>query len=353
MSAVRIAVPIALALAASGGPCDAAKRRFFAATGFAKGADAVRAAGDAARDMMSRFRAAGMRPLAVLFLERVESRRELGAAAGAKVKEVAGGVPTYGHGGCGRYGIPWADVRDDEPSVLVLGLAGEGLEVTAAGVGGGIKYDYSKRPEDRERVKALREACRSRGAELGRRLPPFRKPGLAILLGALHNNWHVTFAEGVRESLGPDAPLIGGVGKWNDYVYLDGRDLADVAGRKTPVGQMLVGVQGDIAVSLAGRACKNTWRRGTALADGDAVAGKVLAGLGGRRPALLLAFSCVTRLRNCKIMDPSVEHARVSGVVGEGVPAFGAYCGGELGFDMDGRFSAGGDRLMMAAIAAR
>ena len=83
----------------------------------------------------------------------------------------------------------------------------------------------------------------------------------------------------------------------------------------------------------------------------DAVTAKALAGLGDKKPAAVLAFSCVTLLHDSKINDPGVIYARLAKGLGAATPVLGCFCGGELGTDNAGSFSVGGDRLMLAALA--
>lgn len=338
----------------------------FAATGLSKDTDVMAAAEEATAAMMEQFRAAGRTPAAVIFLERVVGSgqfRNKGQDIGDRVKRAAGGVPTFGHGGVDVYGLTFGpDVRNEESTFLVLGLAGANLQVRGYATGGKIEYSYpsSQRPEDPERAaqwerevareKELRQAALTRGRQLGEQIPRLEKPGLILVLGALHNNWHVTFVEGIREALGQDVPIVGGVGKWDDYVYNDGTPLADASGKPATAGQLAVVIQGDMQVSLAGEVCPDKYKPEGVQATIGRVTEQSLAPLGGQTPDVVLAFSCVTLLRDSKIMDPSVLYAPLRQAYGEQASIFGCFCGGEIGQSGD-EFSAGGDRLMVAVLA--
>ena len=246
----------------------------FAATGVSKNPDVMAAAEEATKAMMGAFQAARRKPTAVIFLERVtapDTFKGRGQLIGDKVKQLAGGAATFGHGGVGTYGPALtADLKDKDSSFLVLGLGGANLDVKGYAVGGTIQYSYASetpRPtdpaklpqweKDIARENTLRQVCRDKGAALGHTIPAatLAKPGVILLLGSLHNNWHATFLEGFRLAVGDKTPVVGGVGLWNDYVYNDGQPVKDPDGKESPIGQMAIVIRGDIRVSLAGQAC--------------------------------------------------------------------------------------------------
>jgi len=344
-------------------PQALAAPKVFAATGLSTESDVMAAAEEATRAMMARFQAASRKPGAVIFLERVANPGGFAAKAGqigGRVKELAGGVPTFGHGGVDTYGVVLGpDVKDGQSTFLVLGIDAPSLDVRGYAVGGQIQYDYvSERPRPEEPAAARkweqgvlreiqrRDAARQRGRDLGEMIPPLRQGGFILLLGALHNNWHVTFLDGLREKVDPRVPMLGGVGRWQDYVYNDGQGLTDTAGRPTSVGQLAIVVQGQMKVALVGARAADTSRLAAVQAMIADVAGESRQKL-GQNPAAAVAFSCVTLLRNTKVMDSGVFHAALAQAYGADTPIVGAFCGGELGIDSAGAFSAGGDRFMV------
>lgn len=334
---------------------------FFAATGTwtaepdAKDLDPVAAAEAATKDMMAKFAKAGKTPKAVIFLERVKDLPpQKGKAIGDKVKATAGGAATFGHGGAGTYGVTMADVADQAPTFMVIGLAGDELDVAGYLSEGGIQYSYinkktrdaaeagdEKAQSEVEKEKALRETCFAKGKALGEQVKPLEKTGFVVLLGALHNNWHVTFAEGFVDGFNTETPLVGGVGKWNDYVYNDGQ---------CAVGQLAITVQGDLKVAAAGKAAKDTWKKAVLQSEMAEIKKATDAKLGETKPEVLLTFCCVTRLRNPKL-SPADKLSDLRTLWGQDVPIFGGFCGGEIGWDLDGKLTAGGDRLTVIAVA--
>jgi hypothetical protein len=320
-----------------------------------KALDPVVAAEAATKDMMAKFEAAGKTPSAVIFLDRVkESRFHGGKDVGDKVKEIAGGAATFGHGGCGTYGVTMSDVKDKTPTFMVIGLAGEGLDVQGYLSEGKINYTYlskdirkkaeagdaeaQKKVEDE---KALREACFSKGKALGEAIVPPGKSGFVMLLGAMHNNWHVTFTEGFVESFGTETPLVGGVGKWDDYVYKDGESAR---------GQMAIVIQGNLKIAAAGVNGANTWKKQILQSEMAQIHKKVDETLGETQPEALLTFCCVTRMRNPKL-NPADKLKDLRTLWGQDVAIFGGFCGGEIGWDLEGKMTAGGDHLTVMAIA--
>lgn len=360
---------VATTQAATTQAANASGADVFAATGLSKKTDVMAGAEEATKAMMDAFKASGKKPGAVIFLERVAEPGKFagkGKQIGDKVKELAGGAPTFGHGGTSEYGLTLgADVKDKDSTFLVLGIAAPGLEAKGYATGGKIEYSYpaEKRPDDVEKAKqweqdvakekVLRETAKTRGKQLGAMIPKLSKPGVVVFMGALHNNWHVTFLEGLREAVGEKTPVIGGVGRWDDYVYNNGDPVKTADGKDAPAGQLAVVIQGDMQVVLAGAVCEDKYKKEGVAATIEAVAKKGLAGLNGKKPAAVIAFSCVTLLRDSKVMDPSVLYAQMSKLYGPTTPLFGCFCGGEAGTANDGKFTAGGDRFMTAVIAEK
>lgn len=329
---------------------------FLAAVGYSDAADPLAAASAAAGDAVKQFRAAGVTPVAAVFLERLAGVTAAdGARIGAAVKKVVG-VPTFGHGGVGTYGLTWQAGKLGDGGLAVLLLGGQGLDVKGYAVGGRIEYDDSDDPAKAAKVRQLREAAAQRGDALGRQVPSLARPGLVLVLGALHNDWHVPFMTALHKRLPAGVPVVGGVGKWDDYVYLDGREMTDAGGKPTQVGQLAVVVQGNLRLAVCPVTARDKYKPAVVLEEGlDACRDvrKRLGGAAGTRPGseLVLAFSCVTRLDDAKLPGPAAELANIGGVFGPAVPVFGCFCGGEVGTDAEGRLSVGGDRLVICGVA--
>jgi hypothetical protein len=362
---MRIGACIALALAGVGAGAaasegegyfrvhgDVASATFFAATGWSGEADGLDAAEEATRGMLLKFADAGVEPVAVVFLERTGNvSAEEGALVGERIRELAA-APVFGHGGAvGTYGLTFGALEAGTPGLMVLGLGGRGLQVSGYAVGGAIEHSYERDPDGAAARRAIRRAAEAKGEALGRAIPKLAKPGFVLTLAALHNDWHVPFYNGLHKGLGGDVPIVGGVGKFGDYVYANGRDLTDADGEETPVGQLALVVQGDLRVGTAASVASNA-------ADGEAVLGEsreaareAYAQVGRAPPGLILAFSCVTRLATPGFGGPGLERAVLREAVGSEVPVFGCYSGGEVGFDAEGRLSVGGDRYVVGVVA--
>lgn len=322
---------------------------------------------EAAADMMSKFKAAGKTPKALLFVERIPGvTRFTVPAAGERIagvlKGAVGDVPVYGTGGAQSYGIGWgADVKSEEPTFIVLGLTGADLEVKGYVHGGKLDFIYNDRrtidaaaagdasaAEKVAREQDLRVQYRRAGEEFGKRIPPFASTGFVLLMGALHNNWHVTFAEGMAKGLPAGTSMIGGVGQWDDYVYCNGEAFDG-----GPVGRIAITIQGgDFDLALFGSSAEKVKfsRSGIDQHNAEVVA-ELEKRLGGKAEAMI-ALSCVTRMRDPKIMDPAVMSEDFVKRVGN-IEIFGFFCGGELFLDKDGTLDAGGDRLVIAGFRGK
>jgi len=360
-----------------------ASSTFFAATGLSTDADAMQAAEQATADMMAKFKAVKKKPKVVIFIERVDGIKIYGEDTGKfhipydigrAIKKASGAEKVFGTGGAQTYGITWGDLKDEQSSFMVLGLTGKDLEVNGYVDGGILSFCYPgvntfaklaagehEGIETIHRQKIQRATCKAAGFQLGQQIPVLCKPGFIVLMGALHNNWHVTYAEGLKESLPVRTQVIGGVGLWEDYVYCDGLEFHDrsIMAAQTVAGRIAITIQGtDFQFATMGgesvnKTCKEAIDRHTAD-----VAGRLLADLGGP-PDAMIAFSCVTRLRDPKIMDPKVltammhKHFAGSSSGRSDMQLFGCFCGGEVFLGLEGDFTAGGDRLAVAGLRAK
>ena len=142
-------------------PAPKPQPKFFAAVGRSHKADALAAAEEATSQALSTFRDSGARPVAAVFLQRSGAPAERCSPIGRRIRQLAG-APTYGHASA-RTGA--------EPTVTVLILGGEGLDVKACATGGEIAHDAGGDPARAAKVRTLRRACAERGEALGRQGP--------------------------------------------------------------------------------------------------------------------------------------------------------------------------------------
>lgn len=359
-----------------------ARKSFFAATGFSNSTEVMVAAAEATDAMMVKFRTAKKTPKAVLFIERVKDfviphdqpdKFHLANAIGRTIKDHAGGAKVFGTGGAGVYGITWGrDLKDGDSSFMVMGLTGSDLEVDGYTDAG---YFHASAPGDstlrlaREghplgwetiyREKIQRQTCRLHGQYMGRLLPPvLPKPGFIVLMGALHNDYHVTYLEGMKQDFAPKTSMIAGVGHMTDYIYCDGFEMHDRTGAAGPTvnGRLAVTICGsDFDFAVFGGECVNKSDAASIDRHTADVAGRLIERLGGP-PQAMIAFSCVTRLRDSKVMDPAmltagmIRHFFRGDEKGE---LFGCFCGGEAALVPDVGFTAGGDRLVAVGMRAK
>lgn len=329
-AAAPLTAPPARAADATGGP-------LLAAIGVSTSRDAQKAAEQAARSMLAKFRSRGRRPAAAIFLERSGRRpAEEGKAIGDRVKALLK-LPTYGSGGAiGTVGVTWWAKRDHEPTLQVLGLAGGGVKVRPYVAGGALPTG--------------RQAAEARARALGRRVLP-TGGGFALFLGGVGDEAAGAYLAALRDAMTPDVPLLGAVGKAGDYVYANGRPLKDPQGKPTAVGQLILMIDGESKVAAAGAASRNVGDGQAVLEEADAVARHAAETLGERTVRLVLAFSSVARLRTSGLDRPGTELGRLRTIFGRDVPVFGCFAPLQMGVDNKGRFSLGPGRLMLVALA--
>jgi hypothetical protein len=333
--AAAVAIAVAVPLAPSGRAAEPTDGPLLAAIGISTNRDAQKAAEQAARSMLAKFRSRGRRPAVAIFLERSGTRpAEEGKAIGDRVKELLK-VPTYGSGGAiGTVGVTWWAKRDHEPTLQVLGLAGGGVKVRAYLAGGALPND--------------RRAAEARGRALGRLVVPMGG-GLALFLGG-GGEVGGAYLAALRDAMRPDAPLLGAIGKAGDYVYADGQTLKDPNGTPAAVGQLILTIEGESKVVAAGAASRNVGDGQAVLEEADAVARHAADALGQRTVRLVLAFSGTARLRTSGLDRPGTELGRLRAIFGRDVPVFGCFSPLQAGVDNQGRFSVGPGRLMLVAL---
>ena len=334
--------------------------KFLAAVGASRNADALAAAEEATSQALARFKASGLSPAAAVFLERSGASPELGHRIGQRITQLAG-APTFGHGTETKRGQATfsssavaRSPQDTEgaksslsPFLTVLVLGGEGLEVKGYATGGRIEHDDVTGPADAVKAGSLREACGRRGEALGRQVGRVKRGGLVLLLGALGGDWHANFCTALHRQLGGRAAIVGGVGAWDDYVYVDGRELLDAAGRKTAVGQLAVVIQGGTQAAVQPVTFSNRWSPTAVLSEARQACADVSARLAAASPKLILAFGCAEGAPSAAGQSAALRQA-----FGHDVPIFGGTFSGQVGTDAEGRLSVGADRLVVCAVAA-
>ncbi len=319
---------------------DTARRpgtsRFAAGVAHAADANALAAAKRAAREAVAACKARGAEPVAAVFLERFDGQARTGEIGGA-VKAVAG-VPTYGQG---------TPAGGSATGVTVLVLGGASLEVAAVADGGRIAHEDSDASADAARVRKLREACTDRGQAFARRIRPPTRPGFVLLLGAIESDWHATFFTPVHERLGKEVPLIGGVGTWEDAIYLDGRPVRDAEGKPTNVGRLAVVVQGRLRVATACVPLSNRWNPAAVRIDRQHAASAAQRGLGGAECGLLLAVTPVG-VGSGGVAPDSLAGAGFP----PATPLLPLPLTGQVGTTAEGVLSVGADRVALCAVAS-
>lgn len=354
-------------------PAPRPPAEFLAAVGSSRNADALAAAEEAASQALARFKASGLSPAAAVFLERSGASPELGRRIGRRISQLAG-APTFGHGtkrgqatffssaaarspqdteGTKSSLSPFLQQDADgaksslSPFLTVLVVGGEGLAVKGYAAGGRIEHDDGTDPAEAVKAGSLREACGRRGEALGRQVGGLERGGLVLLLGALGGDWHANFCTALHKQLGVGAAIVGGVGTWDDYVYVDGRELLDAAGRKTAVGQLAVVIQGGTRAAVQPVTFSNRWSPTAVLSEAGQACADVSARLAAASPKLILAFGCAEGAPSAAGQSAALRRA-----FGPDVPVFGGTFSGQVGTDAEGRLSVGADRLVVCAVAA-
>ncbi len=340
---------IVLLLAAVG--ASAAEPSIFTLRSVQQQADPVQAARSAGEDLRAQAQARGWQLRVVLFQETWPSVVPADGARIGDALKTAVGVPTWGTGGSQPGYITNAEPAPAAGASLVaIGIGGDGLAVEVLVDAGEVAHDYDKDAAKAPAIIALREAAYARGLALARRLraPPAGQGACAILMGALHNDWHVPYGSGVSAGLPPGLPQAYGVGQMRDYLYADGAALFDPAGVATPTGRVLLLISGRIAVAQATRRLEDSaLPQARALMAGAAVA--VCRRLPAP-PALIFLFGSVGFIRGSGVVT-TVPYREVLDEALGPVPVHGGFLGGEGGLDDAGHLHIGGGRLSLLALA--
>jgi hypothetical protein len=201
-------------------------------------------------------------------------------------------------------------------SVCLLGIAGEGISVSAARVSdmGVSKLTFE------EHEPLIKERLDAAGVKLAGKLRRTDQDRLLILLADAHSPKNQHLVQGVQKVLGNGFPITGGSANKNagqTFVYFQGAAHADSA-----VALML---SGDFRVAMAGRKAMDNDQ---VIATAGEGAKQALSDFAGK-PMGILAFNCAGR--RGKLQRPEDELAAIRQALGDDLPMFGCYCAGEVG----------------------
>lgn len=219
----------------------------------------------------------------------------------------------YGFASYGSFG---QDGCSDNDTVRVIGIGGDGIQVSAAleeKLGAGkltMEDNYD------ELQKRLQDA----GASISAKLPKSKDSKLMVLIPDAHSPKNGFVVEGAQKVVGKDFPITGGSANKNPgqtYVYYQGKMFKDSA-----VALML---SGDFKVSLSGRKAMDNSKVISTAGEAFAEAGANLSG----KPIAALAFNCAGR--KGKLDNLEDELKAIQKEFGTETPIFGTYCAGEIG----------------------
>lgn len=218
--------------------------------------------------------------------------------------------------GAATYGSFTQDGCTDFDAVCLLGLGGDGLEVSAHLV---TEMGTARLVVDTE-TELIAQRLHKAGSELASGLRRTDRDRLLVLLADAHSPKNQFLVEGVQRVLGAAFPITGGCANKNagqTFVYYQGKMYEDSA-----VGLMLAG---DFRVSLAGRQANVNELVISSARDGAKQALGALAG----KPIAALAFNCAGRRSKLKKYED--ELGAMQEALGQQLELFGCYCAGEMG----------------------
>jgi len=276
----------------------------------AQNTDPFEAGKQAARALQERM---GQAPLhavvmAECFEDQAQKKQVLKGVCSILPKNIVFGFSTYGsfaQEGC-----------LDLDSVSLLGLAGDGIGISAALQQNLGIAELTMEEDDAE----LTERLRTGGSELAARIPRKDDDRLMVIMADAHSPKNQLLLDGAQQVMGKDFPITGGSANKNagqTFVYFQGRMYTDSA-----IALML---SGDFQVSLSGRQAKENAKVISSAADG---ADEALKGMKAT-PFSVLAFNCAGRQGRLDNIEDELK--AIQGVIGNDIPLFGAYCAGEIG----------------------
>ena len=204
----------------------------------------------------------------------------------------------------------------DTDAVVLLGIGGDGIAVTAA-----LEVDMGAAGLDMETQKdELATALSEAGKRLAGNVHGIDKGAVLILIADAHSPKNQFLIDGVQSVVGKEFPITGGSVNKNagqTYVYYRGGMYADSA--------IAILLSGDIKAAQTGRQAKSNDAVVTTAKEGAAAALKAL----GAKPIAALAFDCGGR--KGKLDNLADELAAIQVSIGKDVPLFGCYNAGEFG----------------------
>ena len=270
-----------------------------------------RKAGQAAAEALQKL--VGSTPLkAVLvsecFEDRENKQKVIDGVAAVLPKQLIVGGATYGS----FTQAGWTDAD----SVCLLGVAGDGIGVSAALV---TQMGASKLQFDAEREQ-VEKLLRDAGEKLARKLVRTPQDRLLILVPDAHSPKNQPLVEGVQQVLGKQFPITGGCANKNagqTFIYFSGAMYEDA-------GVALL-LSGAFEVALSGRQAKDNEAVIRTAGEGAAAALAKTT----KKPIAALAFNCAGR--RSKLKNIGEELAAIQKATGKQLPLFGCYCAGEIG----------------------
>jgi len=246
--------------------------------------------------------------LAECFEDQAQKKQVLKGVCSVLPEDIVFGFSTYGsfaQEGC-----------LDLDSVSLLGMSGDGIGISAVLQQNLGIADLTMEDDEAELIERLRTG----GLGLGTKIPRTDDDRLMVIMADAHSPENQPLLEGAQQIVGKDFPITGGSANKNagqTFVYFQGRMYTDAA-----IALML---SGDFQVSLSGRQAKENAKVISSAADGADEALKAMKA----RPFSVLAFNCAGR--QGKLDNIEDELTAIQGVIGDGIPLFGAYCAGEIG----------------------
>lgn len=242
------------------------------------------------------------------FEDKENKQKLLDAVCSVLGKEAVFGSATYGsftQNGCA-----------DFDSVCLLGIGGDGIDVSAALVTelGTATLTFD---EHQARIESLLHKA---GQQLAKQLPRSDADRLLLLIPDAHSPKNQYLVEGVQQVLGKQFPMTGGSANKNagqTFVYFRGQMYHDSA--------LALMLSGRFQVAMAGRQAKTKETVIQSAGDGAAAA---LAGMKGE-PIAVLAYNCAGR--RSKLQDFGEELTAIQKSLGTSLTLFGCYNAGEIG----------------------
>jgi hypothetical protein len=235
-------------------------------------------------------------------------KKAVAAVASVFSKDIICGGANYG-------GYTQAGAHDSE-AVLLMGIGGDGVAVTAA-----LQADMGAQGLSMDDdLEKLTEVLGVAGKSLASKIPDVSNGKLMLLIADCHSPKNQLLMDGVQSVTGKKLPITGGSINKNDgqtYVYYRGGIYSDSA--------IAILLKGDFNVAQTGRQAKDNAKVIATAQEGSATAVKDLKG----KPFAAIAFDCAGR--KGKLDDLSDELSAIHKSVDKSLPLFGSYCAGEYG----------------------